>query len=88
VQITAERPDTLDLLRRHLPDLARDLREMGHASLSFSFAQSGGDAPQRQPQPAPAQPAAAEAERPPAPAARPFAAAALRADGDRLDLRL
>ncbi|MGI1662041.1 flagellar hook-length control protein FliK [Palleronia sp. KMU-117] len=42
VQIMAERPETLDLLRRHIDMLAADLRQQGYANLSFTF--GGGDA--------------------------------------------
>lgn len=41
VQILAERPETLELIRRHIELLAADLREQGFTDLSFSF--SGGD---------------------------------------------
>ncbi len=37
VHLNAERPETLDLLRRHLPDLAAELRAMGYESPGFSF---------------------------------------------------
>ncbi|MCR8549496.1 flagellar hook-length control protein FliK [Salipiger sp. P9] len=39
--ITAERPETLDLLRRHVDQLARYLADMGHGSASFSFGERG-----------------------------------------------
>jgi len=37
VQVQAERPETADLIRRHLADLDRDLRDLGHGSVAFSF---------------------------------------------------
>jgi hypothetical protein len=37
VQVQTERPETADLIRRHLPDLYRDLRDLGHGSVEFSF---------------------------------------------------
>lgn len=37
--LQAERPETLDLLRRNIGDLARDLQAMGFSNLSFSFGQ-------------------------------------------------
>lgn len=37
VTVTAERPETLDLMRRHIDILAQELRELGFAKLSFSF---------------------------------------------------
>ena len=39
---------SLDLIRRHLPEFGRDLRQLGHGSVAFSFAGQGGD---RQPAP-------------------------------------
>lgn len=38
VSILAERSETLDLLRRHIDQLARDFREIGFSDASFSFA--------------------------------------------------
>jgi hypothetical protein len=35
--IQADRPDTLDLLRRHIDSLAQDFRNMGFNDLNFSF---------------------------------------------------
>lgn len=40
--IQADRPETVDLMRRHIDQLAQDFRDLGFTSLSFSFAQ--GDA--------------------------------------------
>lgn len=37
VQVTAERPDTLDLIRRNIDLLENDLRDRGFADMSFSF---------------------------------------------------
>jgi len=39
VAISAERPETLDLMKRHIDQLARDFREMGFSDATFSFAQ-------------------------------------------------
>jgi hypothetical protein len=39
VQVNAERPETLDLIRRHIDILAGDLRERGFGTLDFSFGQ-------------------------------------------------
>ncbi|GHC51895.1 flagellar hook-length control protein FliK [Neogemmobacter tilapiae] len=44
IAITAERPETLELLRRHGDQLAQELRQAGFQSTSFSFSQSGQDA--------------------------------------------
>jgi flagellar hook-length control protein FliK len=41
VVLSAERPETLDLLRRAIESLANDLRELGYGTLSFRFDQSG-----------------------------------------------
>ncbi len=37
IQIIAQRDDTAALLRRHLPDLAAEFRQMGFTDLNFSF---------------------------------------------------
>ena len=44
VAILAERPETLELVRRHIDILASELRQQGHANLSFSFGQQNGPA--------------------------------------------
>ncbi|WP_163025755.1 flagellar hook-length control protein FliK [Chachezhania antarctica] len=43
LQITAERPETLDLMRRHIETLAEELRRMGYAEVGLSF--TTGDSP-------------------------------------------
>jgi hypothetical protein len=43
VQLVAERPETLDLLRRHVDSLAADLRDLGYSGLEFSFSKEGDD---------------------------------------------
>ena len=48
VAVTADRPETLDLLRRNIDTLARDFQDIGYGDVSFSF----GDQP-RQERPAP-----------------------------------
>lgn len=77
--VTAERPETLDLMRRNIDQLARDFREIGYADLSFSFTQQD-RRPQADPQalaplgPVGGAPAAAAAlPAPSAPAPRPAA---------------
>lgn len=40
VTVQAERPDTLELMRRHIDSLAREFREMGYADVSFDFGQT------------------------------------------------
>ncbi|MEQ6249633.1 flagellar hook-length control protein FliK [Sulfitobacter sp. HNIBRBA3233] len=37
VQILAERPETLDLMRRHIDQLGQSFRHMGFETISFSF---------------------------------------------------
>ena len=41
VHITADRPDTLDLMRRHIDQLARDLADAGYGDAAFSFGEDG-----------------------------------------------
>ncbi|WP_461308302.1 flagellar hook-length control protein FliK, partial [Albidovulum sp.] len=90
--VQAERPETLDLMRRHIESLAQEFRALGFTDLSFSF--SSGDAgPQGQAAGAMADNRKAAEEDPAtataaaAPAAAPVAAPAAAGDG-RLDLRL
>ncbi|MEH6644347.1 flagellar hook-length control protein FliK [Sulfitobacter sp.] len=47
VSILAERPETLDLMRRHIDQLGQSFRNLGYEQVSFSFgqgAQSGDQA--------------------------------------------
>jgi len=48
VMVSAERPETLDLMRKHIDALAESLRDMGHHEVSFEF-NSGHDRDPRQP---------------------------------------
>lgn len=41
VHITADRPETLDLMRRNIEDLARDLAEAGYEGAEFTFGEGG-----------------------------------------------
>lgn len=41
VSILVERPETLDLMRRHIGQLADEFRAMGYQDVSFEFAQQG-----------------------------------------------
>lgn len=83
VHIAADRPETLDLLRRHAPELAAELRAQGYDSPSFFFGRSG-----RQPSGYAMAGAVAEPEAPAAdtapPVLRPLSADSL----GTLDLRL
>ncbi len=48
VSVQAERPETLDLMRRNIDSLARDFRDMGYSQISFDFSDrpSGQQMPQ------------------------------------------
>jgi flagellar hook-length control protein FliK len=50
VAIIAERPETVDLMRRNIDLLTRELREMGCENLTFTFGEQSGDADQDQDQ--------------------------------------
>lgn len=41
VALSAERPETMDLMRRHIDALAQELREIGYDDVSFDFTQGG-----------------------------------------------
>lgn len=83
--LVADRPETLDLLRRHIDVLAQDFRDLGFANLSFSFAQ-GDDSPP------PETVAAADTDAPaaaaPASARDPATRPSARSSDGGLDLRL
>ncbi|WP_164738308.1 flagellar hook-length control protein FliK [Frigidibacter oleivorans] len=88
LSVAAERPETLDLLRRNIDGLARELQSLGYAELSFSFAQD-----QRHPRDPPAGPLPRTAPdgpgvRPGTAATPPATAAMDRPAGSALDLRL
>ena len=40
--VTLERPETLDLMRRHIDQLIQEFRKMGHDGVGFEFRQEGG----------------------------------------------
>ena len=40
LQVTADRPETLELLRRHVDLLTQELKQLGYAETAFSFTQS------------------------------------------------
>lgn len=86
--IFADRPETVDLMRRHIDQLAQDFRDLGFANLSFSFSHREGTAPDPRAE-ARADPAREEAA-PPLPTARPPARghAARDGAGSGLDLRM
>lgn len=89
--VHAERPETLDLMRRHIGALEQDLRALGHDQLSlrFSGGNAGGAGQQATPHAPPSQtttqgapPADPRPQTQPAPAPPPLRAR------DHLDLRL
>lgn len=41
--ITADRSETLDLMRRHIDQLAQEFRNMGHGDVGFAFRHGGAD---------------------------------------------
>lgn len=49
--VQAERSETMDLLRRHIGDLARELHDLGFENLSFSFGQDRAPAEQQRERP-------------------------------------
>jgi hypothetical protein len=44
IVIAADRPETLDLIRRHLPELMQDLRQQGFDQATFAFGRDPGAA--------------------------------------------
>ncbi len=83
--VTAERPETLDLLRRNIDMLAEDFRDLGYDSLNFSFGHEGS----RQPAPTHAPKAETAAVALPTPGfATTPAARTVHIAGAGLDLRL
>lgn len=85
VTVQAERPETLDLMRRNIEMLARDFRALGYADVSFSFGAESGERQGGEATPPPfvAEPESAS----PAPPIAPPTPAARGADGS-LDLRM
>lgn len=45
VSVLAERPETLELMRRNIDMLAQEFRDIGYEGTGFSFAQGAGDGP-------------------------------------------
>ncbi|MFC5739732.1 flagellar hook-length control protein FliK [Sinirhodobacter huangdaonensis] len=87
VAVQAERPETLDLMRRNIEMLARDFRDLGYTDVSFSFGAESGR--QQRGETAPDNSFGAEPDRPaPAtPTAAPPRPAPRSTDGS-LDLRM
>lgn len=63
VAVQADRPDTLDLMRRNIDSLARDFRDLGYADISFSFGDQS-EHRQTHSEPAPFTPESRESETP------------------------
>lgn len=85
MNVLADRPETLDLLRRNIDQLAQDFRDLGFTNLAFSFGKRQDGAPQQPPAPdnaATDQPAA------PQQATAVQATAAPRPDGSAVGLDL
>lgn len=88
MMVQADRPETLDLLRRNIDSLAQDFRDLGYQDLTFSFGQ---DRAPRQPPGADTLASAGETNASPSPvlAEDPGRDRIRRAaDGGGLDLRL
>lgn len=66
VAVQAERPETLDLMRRNIESLARDFRDMGYSNIGFDFGQQTDQRPSAQERAAESalQPAAPERDGP------------------------
>jgi flagellar hook-length control protein FliK len=57
VNVLADRPETQDLLRRHIDILAQEFRQLGYTSISFSFGEQKGQArPEAMPDDQPVEP--------------------------------
>ncbi|MFB9148522.1 flagellar hook-length control protein FliK [Roseovarius ramblicola] len=91
VTVTADRPETLDLMRRNIDMLAREFLEIGYDGAQFAFAQDGAGAERDPDARGPGTAAAPDLAAAPGPAP-PEAAApvtvALLVPGERLDIRL
>lgn len=82
VSISAERPETLDLMRRHVDQLAQEMRGLGYTSMRFDFQQQN----QRNDQPS--EGATGPQAEPESPAISPFRAPRQLAAAGGLDIRL
>lgn len=85
VTITADRPETLDLMRRNIDLLAREFVQIGYEGTQFDFTQGGQGTGQDHALPLDA---AAPARAAASPDITPLAPGALLVLGDRLDIRL
>jgi len=87
VSILADRPETLDLLRRHVADLAQEFRDIGYEDAEFSFGSEGQGAPRDGAAPGGARGAAAE-DMPDGAASPQPADSAAAPDNGRMDIRI
>jgi len=85
VTITADRPETLELMRRNIELLAREFLDIGYEHAQFEFAHGGQGTDHENTAPDGADAPALTAARPDSEQPAP---AALLAMGDRLDIRL
>ncbi|MFZ5749564.1 MAG: flagellar hook-length control protein FliK [Pseudomonadota bacterium] len=85
LSLSADRPETLDLMRRHADLLEKDLRMLGYGSIAFHFGQGGSGSRAAAPPPLPA-----DTDRPGAtdPAPIPPAPGPALGAGASLDIRL
>lgn len=89
IAMMVERPETLDLLRRHADQLLADLRQAGFGSATLSFGQgSANDARNGNPTPVVAQGPAAAPDLPPETKTQPAHLNGQGAGNAPLDLRL
>jgi hypothetical protein len=88
VHITFERPETMDLFRRHAGELAEALREAGYAGADIGFGQQGGSAETPHRDGTSAGPDYGSSGAGPAEARGPEPTAPRRMAGASLDLRL
>lgn len=86
--IQADRPETIDLMRRHIDQLAQDFRDLGFTNLNFSFGHGDSTAGNRQEQETTDQRSADRPENNGARAPRLLDRRAQSGAGGGLDLRL
>lgn len=85
LSLAAERPETLDLMRRNIDQLAADLRDLGFDSFRFNFTGEGSGGHNARPVPHAEAPMDGPAPASSAPAARPVSRVPA---GAGLDIRL
>ncbi len=89
VSILAERPETLDLMRRHIGLLTQELQDLGYEATDFAFDQGASQAPPDSPETPEEETAAPHADGPPSDdAVQSPGTGAWRLLADRVDIRL